>query len=204
MHTGDPQLLKPALGVQSLWYPNLQDPGERSVTAVHHLSSPVQTYGHTAAGNHPGLTKHKREKERVWRGRDYTSCFLSLPHHIKKIQKAQTELQTICSAKPWKKLKKFEVRLKTGSCTTAAQQWSMQILWILVSPESRHDPFALCGSGCGKNVPFLWCQHTQSYQGKCIDRLSPHSYPKPWRATTTTRNNQTKQVQGKERTCPEP
>lgn len=49
----------------------------------------------------------------------------------------------------------------------------------------------------------LWCQHTQSYQEKCIQRLSPHSYPKPWRATTT-RNNQTKQVQGKERTCPEP
>lgn len=62
MHTGDPQPPEPVPGVQSVRYPSLQGPGEKSATVVHHLSSPVRIYGHTAAGNHPGLTKHKREK----------------------------------------------------------------------------------------------------------------------------------------------
>lgn len=61
MHTGDPQPLEPVPGVQSVRYLSLQGPGEKSVTAVHHLSSPAQICGHTAAGNHPGLPKHKRE-----------------------------------------------------------------------------------------------------------------------------------------------
>lgn len=61
MHTGDPQPLEPVPGVQSLRYLSLQGPGEKSVTVVPHLSSPVQIYGHTAAGNHPALPKHKRE-----------------------------------------------------------------------------------------------------------------------------------------------
>lgn len=76
MHTGDPQPLEPAPGVQSVRHPSLQGPGEKSVTAVHHLSSPVQIYGHTAADNHPGLPKHKRERK----GCDYKFLsFLTLP-----------------------------------------------------------------------------------------------------------------------------
>lgn len=62
MHKGDPQPLEPVPDVQFARCPSLQGPGEKSVTAVHRLSSPVQIYGHTAAGNHPGLPKHKREK----------------------------------------------------------------------------------------------------------------------------------------------
>jgi len=81
VHTGDPQPLEPVPGVRSVRHPSLQGPGEKSVTAVHHLSSPVQIYGHTAAGNRPGLSKHKRET----RGWNYKFLsFLPFPSNIKK------------------------------------------------------------------------------------------------------------------------
>lgn len=68
------------------------------------------------------------------------------------------------------------MRLKTGSCTTAAQQWSMQILWILVPPESRHSPFALCGSGCGKNVPLVSAH--EKISGEVHRQTQPSQLPK--------------------------
>lgn len=50
-------------GVQFVWHPAPQDPDGKSVAAALHLSSPVQTCGRTAAGNH--LTLPKKQKKYI-------------------------------------------------------------------------------------------------------------------------------------------